>query len=88
MCSGRTAAPVLPQDHRLAVDQRLVCREAARRLGDRREAIGEVRAASAPDPLALALLAGEEREEPGWIESNTARNLSIFRQPRTNGATM
>jgi hypothetical protein len=24
------------------------------------------------------LLAGEEREGPGWIESNTARNLSVF----------
>jgi hypothetical protein len=35
-------------------------------------------AARAPDLDALALFAGEEREGPGWIESNTARNLSIF----------
>ena len=36
--------------------------QAASRFGDRRESIGEVRAAAAPDLHALALLAGEDPE--------------------------
>jgi hypothetical protein len=72
------AASVLAQHDRLAVGERAVAGEAANRLSEPCETIGEVGAAAAPDLDALALFAGEEREGPGWIESNTARNLSIF----------
>ena len=40
----------------------LVCRQAADRFGDRREPVGEVRSASAPDWDAGTLLAGEDPE--------------------------
>ena len=56
------APSVVPQHDRFAVDHRLVRGEAANRLGDRREAIGEVRAAAAPDLGALAVFAREDAE--------------------------
>jgi len=47
---------------RLAIDQCVVRIEAAHRLGDPGEPIGEVCAAPAPQRDALALLAGENAE--------------------------
>jgi hypothetical protein len=46
----------------LAVDQRLVRREAANRVGDACEATREVGGAAAPDLDPLALLQGEDAE--------------------------
>jgi hypothetical protein len=62
------ATTVVLKDDRLAVDQRLVCREAANRLRDPRKAIREVGAAAAPDLDALALFAGEDAKAvpPKW----------------------
>jgi hypothetical protein len=63
-CSRRVkrSSPGLPQHDYLAVDQGFVRRFASNRLRDRREARGEVDAATAPDLLALALLMGEDAE--------------------------
>ena len=81
------AASVLAQHDRLAVGERAVAGEAANRLSEPCETIGEVGAAAAPDLDALALFAGEEREGPGWIESTRLGIYPYFRQPRTNRAT-
>jgi hypothetical protein len=56
------APSVVHERDRLAVDQRPTHRQTANRLGDRREPIGEVRAAAAPDLRALAQLADEDSE--------------------------
>ena len=56
------APPVIAEHNGLAIDQRLVCGQAPDRLGDRREAIGEVRAAAAPNLDALAELTGQDPE--------------------------
>ena len=56
------APSVVHERDRLAVDQRPTHRQTANRLGDRREPIGEVRAAAAPDLRALAQLADEDAE--------------------------
>jgi hypothetical protein len=53
---------VVLEDDRLAVDQRLLRREAANRLLDPGKAIGEVGAAPGPDVDALALFAGKDAE--------------------------
>jgi hypothetical protein len=81
--AGEVAAPVLPQNHRLAVDQRLVHRQTANSLGDRREPIGEVSASAAPDLHPLTLLAGKDAEaivlhlvqpaQAGWREGDEGR---------------
>jgi hypothetical protein len=56
-------APSVVHEHdRLAVDQRPTHRQTANRLGDRREPIGEVRAATAPHLGALTELADEDAE--------------------------
>jgi hypothetical protein len=60
--ASEVAPSVVLEDDRLAVDQRLVRREAANRLRYPRGAIREVGAASAPDLDALALLQGEDAE--------------------------
>jgi hypothetical protein len=67
------AASVVNEHDRLAVDHRLVSREAANRLRDPRKTVREVRAAAAPDLHALALFAGEDAEavvfyfmQPSW----------------------
>jgi hypothetical protein len=54
------AASVVLEDDRLAIDHRLVRREAAHRLRDPGKAVREVGAASAPDQDALALFAGQD----------------------------
>jgi hypothetical protein len=59
---AEVAAPVLPQHHGFAVDQCPVHIETASRLGDRRETVSEVRAATAPNLDAFALLQGEDAE--------------------------
>jgi hypothetical protein len=43
------APSIIAEDNRLAIDQCLVCGDAASRLGDVRKAIREVCAATAPD---------------------------------------
>jgi hypothetical protein len=48
----------LAQHDRFAVEERAVAGEAANRLGDCWESMGEVGAAAAPDSDAFALLAG------------------------------
>ena len=55
------APPIVLERHRLAVDEGAVAGEAANRRGDSRESVGEVRAATALDLDALALLPGEDR---------------------------
>jgi hypothetical protein len=59
---AEVALPVAREHDRLAIDEGPVHRQAANRLGDGRESIGEVRPASAPDLHPLALLAGEDSE--------------------------
>ena len=54
--------PVIHDHDRFAVDQRPVRLEAANRVGDRREPIGEIRAAATPDLRALAQFADKDSE--------------------------
>jgi hypothetical protein len=55
-------APVVLEYDRLAVDHRLVRREAANRVGDPRKAIDKVGGASAPNLDVCALLQGDDAE--------------------------
>jgi hypothetical protein len=59
---AKVAPPVVPQHHRLAIDERLIDRQAAHRLNDPHESVSEVRTASGPDMDALVLLANDDTE--------------------------
>jgi hypothetical protein len=59
---AEVAPSVVPQHDCLDVNERHIRRQAANRLGDCREPIGEVRAASAPDVRQFEPFAGEDAE--------------------------
>ena len=66
---GKVGMAVRAKHHRLAVDQGVVDGQGAHRLGNRSQSIGEVGSVPAPQAHAIAVLAGEQFDNPSCFTS-------------------